>query len=262
MYTVIFIILIVILLYLNNIIFNEFFQNNNNINILTKEDLIKILLINKDGYYQNFNKYDLQVRNVTSISEYKEVIINSPITINFNSNNKIIKTINKIDNFFKNYKTIGFDGNKASKIKWNIGIIDGNFYEGGFPHTRSNVIIIPNNIIFKDDLQKILIHEKIHIYQKEYSKDVEIFLNHYEFKKYNKHIKFDNIRANPDIDNNIYIDKNNNFLLSLYNKNPKNIMDVTYYPNNNPIYEHPFEYMAYIIEDDINKKIKNIEKDI
>jgi hypothetical protein len=41
----------------------------------------------------------------------------------------------------------GFDGNKCSKIKWKIGMISGNMYENGLPHTRDDVIIIPKSIM-------------------------------------------------------------------------------------------------------------------
>jgi len=222
-------------------------KNNNDIKILNKFELLDIILDN--NYYRTFNQLDLQVRNVNSIDEYKQKIKNSPITINNIEENIIIYNINKINEKLKNYNTIGFNGTKASKIQWIIGIVNGELYEGGFPHTRKNVIILPKRLIFSPNLMKILLHEKVHIYQKIYSDDINNYLNYYKFKKTN--IKYNNSRANPDIDNIIYQDQNNNIMCCLYNNNPKNIMDVTYYPINNEKYEHPYEFMAYTIENEL-----------
>jgi hypothetical protein len=60
-------------------------------------------------------------------------------------------------------------------------------------------------------------------------------------------ININNKRANPDMDDKLYMDKDNNIYYSQYNKNPKSIMDVRYFPINESSYEHPFEKMAYEI---------------
>lgn len=230
----------------------------NNIKILNKTELTKIIINDNDNYYNTFNKIDLQVRKVSSIKEYKQKIYDSPVTISNTEKDIIINTINKIDTLFKKYKIIGFDGEKATSIKWNIGIIDGTNYENGYPHTRSNIIIIPKQIIFNNDLLKTLIHEKVHIYQKTFPPDIEQYLSNNKFKKViipsNNILRANKIRANPDINNNVYIDSNNNILSCKYNQNAKSIMDVTYYPINKTEYEHPYEFMAYSIEKDIMKR--------
>jgi hypothetical protein len=115
-------------------------------------------------------------------------------------------------------------------------------------------IIIPEHILDnKDILLRVLIHEKIHIYQKIYPEDIKIWLNNNGFKKYRLRTKNDNVRANPDIDNFIYKNKNNSLIMSKYNELPLSINDVKYYPLNDYRYEHPFESMAYTLEDMINK---------
>jgi hypothetical protein len=221
-----------------------------NIKILNKNELYNILL-NENDYYNTFTNLDLQVRNVSSIEEYKTIIKDSPVTINKNEELIIINTINNINNKIKNYNTIGLNGNKFNNIKWIIGIIDGTIYEGGYPHTRNNIIIIPKNLINNFELMQILIHEKIHVYQKTYSDDIKLYLNKNDFKIYKINDHNNNYRANPDTDNYIYTDKNNNLMYCLYNNNPNNITDVTLNNTNNFMYEHPFEYMAYTLQDEI-----------
>jgi hypothetical protein len=213
--------------------------------ILSKSELTDLLLENSDNYYDRFNNIDLQVRNVSNIEEYKEKIRNSPVNINDYLKNIIIDTTKKIDEKFKNYKIIGFDGGKANTIKWSIGIIDGLDYEAGHPHTRDNIIIISKNLISSNNLLRVLLHEKVHVYQKIFKEDIKLYLksNNFSISNYNN-----KSRANPDTDGFTYINQDNNQMLCLYNNNPKGIMDVTYYPNNLPMYEHPLEFMAYTVE--------------
>jgi len=231
---------------------NEDFSNN--IKILNKNELQEILMNNHDNYYDRFTNLDLSVRNVKSIQEYKNKIFNSPITIEDKLKNIIYKQCNLIDSIFKDYKSVGFDGEKASKINWTIGIIDDKEYEFGLPHTRGNVIIIPRYLITIPRLFNTLIHEKIHVYQKMYPDDIDVYLKNYNFKKINN-INRQYVRANPDITTDLYTDKQNKLLICQYNSNPQNISDVTIYPINEDKYEHPYEYMAYTLEKEISKNI-------
>jgi len=219
------------------------------VRILNKTELTEILLNNKDKYYDRFNNIDLQVRNVSNIEEYKDKIKNSPVNINVYLKNIIIDTTKKVDEKFKNYKIIGFDGNKVNAIKWTIGIIDGREYEAGYPHTRDNVIIISKDLITSNNLFRVLLHEKVHVYQKTFKEDIKLYLksNNFSISNYNNN----SCRANPDTDGLIYINQDNNQMLCLYNNNPQGIMDVTYYPKNFSMYEHPLEFMAYTIENSL-----------
>jgi hypothetical protein len=228
----------------------EFFENEN-INFLDKKETIKILLNNEDNYYNRFNFLDLKVRNVNNINEYKNLIIKSPVTISYSDKIKIKNNIQNIRKLFDNYSIIGFDGKKANTIKWNLGFFDNNLYEGGYPHTRNNIIMLPLKIISSENLFRVLVHEFVHIYQKIYHDDILLYLKTNNFKLLNN-VNNIKVRANPDIDQNIYM-KDNDIFCCIYNNNPKNLMDVTYYPINNSIYEHPYEYMAYSIENEIKK---------
>jgi hypothetical protein len=99
-----------------------------------------------------------------------------------------------------------------------------------------------------NQLIKLLIHEKIHIYQKMYPNDVQLYIKLNGFIPIRKREMNDNIRANPDLDNWIYKDKDSNIYKAQYNKEPKTISDVIYYPTDSQLYEHPYETMAITIE--------------
>ena len=241
--------IIIILFYNLTFLLTECFKNNN-LQLLTKNELLNILINNTDNYYNRFTQLDLKVRNVNTVDEYKKNIINIFYDCNSYEYNQIIDAVNKVDNVLKKYNIIGFDGYKASQIKWKIGVINSNIYENGLPHTRSDVIIIPKNILYNNKLKTVLLHEKIHIYQKIYSNDITQYLINNNFTKSRKKIK--NIRANPDIDEYIYKNINGQEMMCIYNENPSSILDVLYIPNNNSENEHPFEYMAYTIEKKLN----------
>ena len=123
-----------------------------------------------------------------------------------------------------------------------------------YPHTRLDTIILNINQIKYynfSKLKKTLLHEKVHVYQKKYTEDVDKYIKINNFKKVKKRNKFDNIRANPDLDDYIYIDNENNTYKGIYNLNPNSLEDVTYYPHNTQEYEHPFEKMAINLEKNI-----------
>jgi hypothetical protein len=252
MIIIIFILLCCALLYvyLNNC--KEDFTNEN-IQFLDKEELIKILLDDKDDYYKTFSKIDFNVRQINNIEEYKEKIKNSCLDISESNKNKLSKYIKQANEKLRKFKVSGFDGNKCADIPWIIGLTN-NDYENGFPHTRNNIIVL-SEYVLNNNIVKTLIHEKIHIYQKTYPEDIKLYLDSNNFKKYlnRKEINYQyTIRANPDVDNYVY-KMGDSIMMSVYNKNASDIIDITTYPIDEDKYEHPFEYMAYTLADVIIK---------
>lgn len=249
---IIYYIFIIIVLY---IIYRLFICEEFSDNIfLSKSELEKTLINNKDKYYDNFNENDLRVRNIDNINEYNDIIKKSCINTSTKYSRILNNAINIANTKIKKIKINGFDGKKAAKIQWSIGIFKGTNYEYGLPHTRNFIILIPEFILENiNSLIRILIHEKIHIYQKMYPNDIKIWLNDNSFVKYRLKNKEDNVRANPDVDNYLYKNAKDEIMMSKYNDLPFTINDVKYYPINNYKYEHPFEYMAYTLEDMINK---------
>jgi hypothetical protein len=226
-------------------------NGNNNILFLNKKELYNILIKNNDKYYETFYTNDYKTRNINNIDDYYNFIEQSVDDFTENDINKLNNCIIIANNFFKKINKKWFNGNKANEIKWIIGTIKGKLYENGLPHTRSNIIIISKDDISNNDttkLVKTLIHEKVHIYQKIYHEDSEIFINEYNFIKHKLRDEKDNIRANPDLNKWIYKDMNGNIYSAIYNKNPVSIEDIKYKPFNGQTYEHPFEKMAIDIE--------------
>ena len=195
------------------------------------------------------------VRKVNSIEKYKQIIKVIPFTTIESERLKFLCNI--VDHFlyYNNIEIIGFDTIKASKLHWHL-IKTNNLYENGLPHTRKiekNIVLIvlPERILELSNyiLMKTLLHEKIHVYQKIYEKDTKIFINNLHFSLVGNKDNFnEKIRSNPDTDSNIY-KKNNKLYMTIYNDTLKNVSDTTTYPINNVKLEHPYEIMAYKLED-------------
>jgi hypothetical protein len=219
---------------------------------LSKDQLYDILREDEDKYYSRFYGNDFKTRNINNISDYIKIIYNSVEDFTDEEKNKLIRCIHESNKFFSSYpKTEWFNGNKANNIEWIFGIINGKDYERGLPHTRNNIIILSKEHLsnYSDEqLIKTLIHEKVHIYQKIYTDDIEVYLKKNNFTKIKIRDSSDNIRANPDLDEWIYKNNENQTLKAVYNNNPKNIEDIKYSPINIQSYEHPFEKMAIDIE--------------
>ena len=238
---------------------NEYFINNSHIYFMNYKETSDFLMRDPDKYIANMSEYDLYARKVGSFSEYKNII--SKLTMSFSDEEKILlqKCTTYADNFFKStdfsstdyYKFV--NGYDLASIPWVFALttkIDNKEYEEGFPHTRHNIIFLSKQILLYNDidLTNTLIHEKIHIYQR-YNKELfkQIIKNmNYESIEKKSNINYELIRANPDLDSNIYYDKHTNKdIVCLYkSKTPNSINDVKYSYMN---IEHPYEKIAYDI---------------
>jgi len=236
------------------IAFSIFYKNTQNVIFLNKYELSSFLIKDKDNYYKSFHEKDLIVRKISNINEYKEKIRTSTSDFSPYQKEKILFCTEKLNNTLINVKYPWFDGKKAIQTPWKFGSINGSDYENGLPHTRSDVIILPQVAIDNysyQELTKLILHEKIHIYQKMYPKDIENYIQHNKYYKFKKRSEVIDSRANPDLNEWIYNDSNNNTFVAIYNSNPKSISDVTFYSNNNKNEEHPFEKMAYEMSENI-----------
>ena len=255
LFILILIILYIYLFYSNifeQIKFEQIKESKNN--YMTKDELYEYLIKDSDNYFKNFSNSDFKVRKVNNINEYYQNIKLACSDINKSTEKFLNKCITVANEKLTNYNCVGFDGAKCANLEWKIGIVKDKLYEEGFPHTRHNVIILPSSSLNnKESLINTLIHEKIHVYQKMYPKDIEQYLQANGFTKYKLRNSFNNIniRSNPDMDEWIYKNKDNEIMMAEYKENAKSIMDVNIKPTNNYQHEHPFEYMAYNITSNI-----------
>lgn len=230
------------------------------IEFLHPQELNAWLLKDPDNYYSTFFEKDLQVRNSENTETYKknlEKCVSYPTLL---QKCKLYWAVFECNRFFKQQKEqygeviMGCVMDDLMQLPWTFGIIENEDYEGGLPHTRKHVIILQSNIINvynHKQLTELCIHEKIHVYQKMYPDETQQYIdNHYE--KVKKREEQDNIRANPDIDEWIYMDKTTGEILKCnYREDAKKIVDVV---DSNQMREHPMEKMAVAFEKKYNEK--------
>lgn len=183
-------------------------------------------------YGQDTNLIDLYVENVYPITQTQLQKLNPIIEI---ANSKL--------SIFK----------KIHNIPWKLAVFNATVIENGFPHTRMDVIFLPDTLFnspssLPDNIVETLIHEKIHVYQRIYPVETNhLICNVKGMTIYTLKYKLDNdtknrMRSNPDINRLIYKDLDQEPIMSLYNnKTPSSLVDIK------DKRDHPFEMMAYYL---------------
>jgi hypothetical protein len=227
------------------------FENFTMINFLSKSTIEDIIYNDYDKYYDRFYQIDWVARHVNSKDEYINLIKTNNVCseFNFDEKDRLTRLIILIETNLKdNRNKINLPIELLLQTPWNIGLCNGTIYENGFPHTRNlNIILYDYHMTLSDNnLSKILLHEKIHIFQKAFPDITQQYLSQYNFKIYGKRTHDSMIRVNPDTDDDVYINSNNVILSCKYNSiNPSSINDVN---TSSQLDEHPLEFMAIDLE--------------
>ncbi len=227
---------------------------NQKIQFLTPEQTKNMIQQDEDGYFQSFSIYDFMARNIKDKHDYLQQILPSIQDIPEKEKERLRKLTLQADSSLQKIHKPYFSGIRASKIPWKIGYTHGKSYEDGLPHTRGRDIIMISDIVLdKDDKDLIgtFIHEKVHLYQKMYPEEMDIYLQKNKMRRWRRREVEDRIRANPDTDEYIYKEMNGKEMKSVYGERPNGLEDVKTYPKDEQSSEHPYEKMAIEIEKEI-----------
>jgi hypothetical protein len=256
---------------LNKNVYDKF-DNIHNIIFLEHTDTSEFLLKDNDKYISNMSDVDLYARKVSNNIEYINIVSKNAMSFNIIEKEKLITCSKLADSFFRNYKDDYIDGKNLTNILWKFALVNNSKlnniekyieYEEGLPHTREDIIFLSKYVLNNDitDLTNILIHEKIHIYQR-YNKELfDIIIKKMGYIISNSNnINHKLKRSNPDTNNIIYFDpKTNKEMLCLYRSDkPSGISDVII---TDFTVEHPYEQIAYNIADKYSKMHINKYKD-
>ena len=213
---------------------------------MTADETARFIESDQDGYVKSMSPTDLYARKASSFEKYIDRCKNKAIDFSSSQKVRYSKACAEADDFFSKCN-MPFSNNKMVQIPWVFALTEGDVYEDGLPHTRGNVIFVSSFINEQPkELIRTLIHEKIHLYQRMYPEELSHVLANYGFKQWKLRMGTPRIRANPDIDPWIYINRDNNDpMMALYSSdNPINISDI-YLADT--AFEHPYEYLAYEI---------------
>jgi len=138
---------------------------------------------------------------------------------------------------------------QLAAIDWHFAKTLFPFFCDGLPLTRTNIIFLTDKTVAEADtkrLASILVHEKVHIWERMYPEEMEGWIERKEFKKYRPIREDAFARANPDVDEWIYVDKNNQQRVIHFNSlTPKDLHDIRFH---SPSIEHPYEVLAYAVQ--------------
>jgi hypothetical protein len=185
---------------------------------------------------------------------------NIRIKLSMNDTIKLYFLTSRIDSYTKQYKYL-------HSVKWKFFFLDDRLnIEGNFPHTHHTHIFLPYkhfmSMSTKNKLN-VLLHEKIHIYQRMYPIMYnKILMGVFRLRvksTIDSHIDYENIRQNPDLNNIIYVTYNETYNLEIFSENAKCLSDSftrTYGKKctNTDLmlkHEHPNESFAYLISKQI-----------
>lgn len=242
--------------------------------IIDKNELSKI--VDSSEFFLDLSPTDLYARDSRSKEEYKKKYVKSYKNFTYHQRyvlNNLLKDINIILKKYPLLNAIPYKFVKVTKI-----------IENGYPHTLHDVIILTDNFFTLPYYKKIsiLIHEKIHVYQRLYTyKCIELICDLWNYMPVNFSKNYTLSRSNPDLNGIIY-KRNNMITLQIYNSiEPQSLTDsklINLDTNNNildkkihPYYidqpEHPYEIHADLstkiildlldIDDDFIKTTKN-----
>ena len=252
-------------------------KNEEHLYYMSYEETVRFLESDEDRYLANLSPIDLYARKVASKEEYINIIKGE--ATHFNKGDKLMldKCTKKADELLRNINinTISSESNldyskylnykDIANIKWVLAITrndNGGKYEDGLSHTRKHIIFLSQDVLnySEDEIIKLLIHEKIHIYQRynEASFKTIIYNMGYAESTDGQEISQDKlkyVRSNPDVNNKIYKNLHTGeLMICLYSSDkPKNINDIII---ENYAMEHPYEKIAY----EISEHIYNIHK--
>lgn len=261
----------------NSLIFDDV---NNHLYYMTKDETSLFLEYDDDAYVANLSSIDLYARKAITNSEYINFIKNSAASFTYSDREILDKCTKIADELLRKVKIDSISKEKnlnyskyinykdIATIKWVISKTSAEDsedkiyrYEEGLPHTRKNIIFLSTKVLnySEDELIKILIHEKIHIYQRYNEKLFKNIINNMGYTEVSINdistntLKY--IRANPDLDKKIYKNINDgNLMLCLYSSDrPNGINDVLIKDYSS---EHPYEKIAYEISDYIHNMSK------
>lgn len=234
----------------------------------TKEETQDFLKADEDNFVNNLDSINKKARNVNNIYTYFDKIIESAENFSIEDKELLQKVINNAEEMmlkvpYKKLRQYGIDLERLRMLKGlKFALTKDKIYENGFPHTRQNVIFLSTDYLDKNrnEFKKVLktiIHEIVHIYQRNNGKTYDSFLKEQFWIIVDKPKDIQNRRMNPDLDLNVWEKNDRVYLARFSSSNPKNLHDIDIAEESQ--YEHPYEFYAYKFSKDI---LNNVKEDL
>lgn len=219
---------------------------------MSREETATYFIEDKDRYVADLSDLDLIALKSTSKQDYINKIVSDARDFSEREKELLIKSCSDADKFLYNYTKIPqINAKKIANMEWVLSKTNGEWYEAGYPHTRENIIFITDDVIRHPDLTRIMIHEKIHVFERLYPEEIEEWMRVNGYTVHSKLKDYPLARSNPDVNGIVYKSKEGCLTLAQFkNKNPSGIDDAHYPCGRDWKHEHPYETLAYTIDYD------------
>lgn len=207
------------------------------------------ILADADTYIASLSIPDLYARGTTSHSEYRTRAAKASVDFTEAQKARLDDATDRADVFFATLSSNKYiKTDLMRKIRWRFAMTeDTKVYEGGFPHTRTDLIFVTPALIVSKDLVKTIVHEKVHVYQRKYRAEFQAVLKKKGYVRVGLRAEVPLVRANPDLDEYVYKDPTGaEMAISYASSKPKSIMDIDASTKDTKR-EHPYETIAYAI---------------
>lgn len=212
-------------------------KSKSHVTFLTKRETNDFLQRDTDGFIANLSSADKKARGLG----YADVAASAGADFSESDAARVRAAARAADALLATYNGLGVNGAVAASLPWNIAHVKPT-YEMDSPHTRADIIFLSKSEIQRRKLVGTLIHEKVHVYQRMYPSQTRQFLKSAGYARWARRGAGD--KANPDVDEWVYVHPKTKLpMRALHTK-------VSYRKK-----EHPYEEIAYAIEDQLYTQI-------
>lgn len=213
---------------------------------LTGYQASKFVLADPDRYHARLSKEDLVARNFgvpIDREGYTRSVAEVCADFTPEERRRLMVAARKADARIR--KIPGppeINRNKLVEIPWIFAKTRGNKCENGFPHTRRDYIFVTPEVIAGKDLSTVLVHEKVHLYQRKNPLAARNLAMRMGYVPWRRKVRTDRVRSNPDEDDWLYKTADGSLAsLSFASERPESLLDVKGL-------QHPYEVQAYALE--------------
>jgi len=222
------------------------FDKERKCKFLTGYQTSQFVLADPDKYHANMSREDLVARNFGVPIDRKGYTRSvAEVCVDFTSEERRTLMVAARRADLRIRKIPGppeINRNKLVEIPWIFAKTRGNKCENGFPHTRSEYIFVTPDVIASPRLENILIHEKMHLYQRKNPVVARALASRMGYVPWRRKERTDRLRSNPDEDAWIYKTPDGSLAaLSYASDRPMSLLDVKGL-------QHPYEVQAYALE--------------
>ena len=220
----------------------ELFQGNG-VTFLDRATTQRFLIEDKDRYIINMSMVDIVARKCKNHREYTETAGGAAQDFLEGEKERLEIAAREAERWLRElqHPLVQYEA-----LPWKFALTLPT-YEEGLPHTRKDIIFLSRAHLQypEEQLIRLLIHEWVHLYQRKNEGIFREKLLKAGYRVWRERKGYPRIRANPDLDNLIYIHPTGELMVGVYNSLfPGSISDVVYAGS---VGEHPFEEVAYAV---------------